>query len=73
MGVAGHLGGSLVFGPGYLALADAFRSDEPGVQTPDRVPAHFDASGVGFEHDVTQILAEHCYGCHSHDEKIKGG
>jgi uncharacterized membrane protein len=75
VGAAGHFGGELVWGRGYLAKAlkqaagyvDEKPNSEPEPEMLTTVPTP--GANVDFVKDVFPILSRHCYTCHSGTEQ----
>lgn len=67
-GLAGHFGGELVYGKGYV-LAPLRPKPQP--DPPTVVPADPSWTSISFDRDVLPILTSHCIECHG-EQKQKG-
>jgi uncharacterized membrane protein len=87
VGLTGHLGGSLTYGPDYLTtplkrlIGIAPQKSPPLVQTPARIPpavttepnaAPLPAVAIDFNTEILPILEKSCFSCHG-PGKRKGG
>lgn len=77
IGFAGHLGGTLVYGEGYLFAPFASRGSPDGNAAPAAEPSEepseaLTAGTVSFEHDVLPVLESRCVECHG-PTRAKGG
>ena len=66
VGAAGHFGGELVHGPGYLwePLLPRDRAPEPAIGADPSLDPVVEARPVSFEKDVRPILESNCWRCH---------
>jgi uncharacterized membrane protein/mono/diheme cytochrome c family protein len=75
LAIAGHLGGSMVYGPDYLVEVLVPRSAAGGQESEaprDRVAPAGAALTVSFARDVEPIFAAHCIQCHGPDKQKAG-